>query len=136
MPEVSLLLYFNQFNRSRQSGQTASSSKTDQQNQPGHLFNRRKLADIMGMPRTLLSASMQKMTAKGLIKVEEVRGKKGTERQIRVLILPAAGSLLEDLDVAEMDYNQARFAGFQEEELEQYTQLSERMKENIQRILQ
>ena len=106
------------------------------QNQPGYLFNRRKLADIMGMPRPMLSASIQKLVARGLIKVEDIRAKKGMERQIRVLILPAADSLLEDLAVVEQDYHQARFAGFGEEELEQYTRMSERMKENIQKILQ
>ena len=106
------------------------------QNQPGYLFNRRKLADIMGMPRPMLSASIQKLVARGLIKVEDIRAQKGMERQIRVLILPAADSLLEDLAVVEQDYHQARFAGFSEEELEQYTRMSERMKENIQKILQ
>ena len=141
LTEISLLLYFYQFGKSREAGRVALAadsglSKAGMQNQPGYLFNRRKLADIMGMPRPMLSASIQKLVARGLIKVEDIRAKKGMERQIRVLILPAADSLLEDLAVVEQDYHQARFAGFGEEELEQYTRMSERMKENIQKILQ
>lgn len=158
LAEVSLLLYFNQFDRSRatgslamddddspqdsqishsvQPGQNRRLSQPGQFRQKGHLFSRKKLSDIMGMPRTLLSASMQRMAARGLIKVEEVREKKESKRQIRVLILPAANILLEDLAMAEKDYNQARFVGFSDRELELYTGMSERIKENIQNILQ
>lgn len=143
LAEVSLLLYFNQFDRSRATGKPVTdedgsnqNSQDSQSGQKGHLFSRKKLSDIMGMPRTLLSASMQRMAARGLIKVEEVREKKENKRQIRVLILSAANILLEDLAMAEKDYNQARFAGFSDRELELYTGMSERIKENIQNILQ
>lgn len=126
LAEVSLLLYFNQFRKSRQS------------EDPAHIFSRKRLADIMGMPRPLLAASLQKMAARGLIKTEELKKEKdkGTKRRIRITILPAADPLLQDLAVAEKDYNQARFADFSEEELEQYAGFTERIKENIQKILQ
>lgn len=136
LAEISLLLYFHQFSRSRLSNQSAEHAGNGEDIPSGYLFNRRKLADILSMSRTLLSASMQKIVSRGFVKVEEIRAKKETERQIRVTILPAADSLLEDLAVAEKDYNQARFAGFEEAEWKQYTQMSERIKENIQQILQ
>ena len=43
---------------------------------------------------------------------------------------------MEDLAAAQNDYDHARFKDFSEEDLVQYALLSEKMKENIQTVLE
>lgn len=95
----------------------------------------KELADFTGIPRRSLSLSLQKLTAKGLIKIEEKRGTKATGKQILIELLPTAESVVSDLAAAQTDYEQTRFHGFSEEELIQYAHLSKKIKENIQKIL-
>jgi len=98
--------------------------------------SRRELADFTGMSQSSLSLNLQKLSVRGLIKVEDIRGGKGEKRQLRVTILPEARSVLADLAGAQNDYDQARLSGFTEEELVSYACLSEKIKANIQRVLQ
>lgn len=42
---------------------------------------------------------------------------------------------MKELALAQRDYDEARFAGFTEEELIKYADLSEKIKENTKRIL-
>ncbi len=101
-----------------------------------------RLSDLYNMSRASLSSALQHLTAKGLIRVEEVReGKekrkdKQRERQIRIALLPAAEAVLEDLETADSDYRKARFRGFTEEELQAYLAMEERIQDNTRKILQ
>ena len=61
--------------------------------------------------------------------------RKGRGGRIAVTILPAADAVMKELEMAQRDYDAARFAGFTEEELIQYADLSEKIKENTKNIL-
>ena len=62
--------------------------------------------------------------------------KKREPRKIRLELLPASDAVLQDIDAAERDYEQAKFRGFTEDELRQYTALERRVQENEKQILQ
>lgn len=125
--------------------------------------SRRELADFAGISRTNLTGGLQRLNAKGFLKVEDVKEPKtsrkdktkskmpGAEKikeadqqdtkkkekkgKIAVTILPAADAIMKELEMAQRDYDEARFAGFTEEELIRYADLSEKIKENARRIL-
>lgn len=110
--------------------------------QPHRIKSRKEMADFVGMTRRSLGMALQKLTSKGLIKVEDIRQpkdsgqRKGSERHLRISILPAAEAVMADIAAAQNDYDQARFVDFTEDELVQYAQLSNKMKENIRKVLQ
>lgn len=87
----------------------------------------KELSDIVSMSRSRLALTLQKFIVKELIQVEE---------QVNISLLPGAEPVLADLAAAQRDYDEARFAGFGEEELIQYAYLSNRIKENIKNVLQ
>ena len=62
--------------------------------------------------------------------------KKRAPRKIRLELLPASDAVLQDIAAAERDYEQAKFRGFTEDELRQYTALERRVQENEKQILQ
>lgn len=99
--------------------------------QPHHSNNRRELADFAGMTVRALTLSLQRLSAKGLLKVEN----KHSTKQLNIVFLLAARPLLNEIAAAQSNYDQARFAGFSEEELIQYAYFTEKMKQNIQKIL-
>ena len=121
--------------------------------------SRRELADFAGISRTNLTSGLQRLTMKGFLKVEEVKEPKPSKKdkttaknkmktaemtetkrkerggRIAVTILPAADAVMKELKMAQRDYDAARFAGFTEEELIKYADLSEKIKENTKNIL-
>lgn len=121
--------------------------------------SRRELADFAGISRTNLTSGLQRLTMKGFLKVEEVKERKPSKKdkttgknkmktaemaetkrkerggRIAATILPAADAIMKELKMAQRDYDAARFAGFTEEELIQYADLSEKIKENTKNIL-
>ncbi|MCI7182201.1 MAG: glycosyltransferase [Schaedlerella sp.] len=103
---------------------------------PHSITTRKELADFTNISRIALNRSLQRLTAKGVLKIEDIRVKKSSVRRINIQFQPAADAILADLSVAQSDYDNARFADFTEEELEQYAYLSDKIKENIQRVLQ
>ena len=122
---------------------------------------RKELADFTGMSKSTLARILQKLISKNFIKVTDIRepkeksvrskrnlltaaddgqqstlsARKASEKLMRIELLPAADAILSDLAIAQSDFDAARFDNFTEEELVQYQTLSNRMKENIQRIL-
>ncbi len=121
--------------------------------QPHKISSRRELMDYTNMTKNTLSASLQKLITKGIVKIEELRvpvqteesadinvSKKTTKRRktvrkLEITLLPAADPILRSLSMAENDYEQARYAGLSEEEIVQYAYLSTKIKENVQKIL-
>lgn len=97
--------------------------------------NRKELEDLTNMSRRSLGMALQKLAAKGYIRVEENRSRKTAERWIRITLLPAAEAISRDLSTAQNDYDSARFEGLTQEELVQYACLEEKIKANIQRVL-
>ena len=100
-------------------------------NQPHQSHTRKELADFAGLTLRNLSALLQKLSSRGLIKMDVRRGKK----PLSITFLPAAGPVLKELAIAQNNYDQARFSGFTDEELIQYSALSEKIKRNMQKIL-
>lgn len=86
----------------------------------------KELADIVNMSRSRLAMALQKLEAKDFILLEE---------KTQITILPEADPLLADLASVQKDYEAAKFAGFGEEEMLAYARLSNRIKENMNRIL-
>lgn len=131
--------------------------------QPHQITTRAELADFANISRKALSLTLQKLSVKGLIKVEDIRrteiltkteGTSGTDttessgssrndrhvskvrrREMNITLLPGSEPVIADLAAAQNDYDHARFTGFSEEELVQYAHLSEKIKENIQNVL-
>lgn len=109
--------------------------------QPHQFKSRKELADYVGMTRSGLGRALQRLAARGMVKTEEIRQpkesaqRKGSGKQLRIVILPAADAAMEDIAIAQKDYDAARFADFTEEELVRYAYLSDKIKENIQKVL-
>ena len=100
-------------------------------NQPHQSNSRRELADFADIPQRSLSLSLQKLSLKGLVKVENGRGKK----PLKITFLPSSEPILTELSEAQSKYDQAIFSDFTEEELIQYAHLNEKIKQNTQKIL-
>ena len=107
--------------------------------------SRRELADFAGLSRGGLARTLQKLTVRGLIRVEEQREKRSsadqqdaarTEKLLCVTFLPSAQPILAETISAQSDFDQTRFAGFSQEELGQYAALSEKIRDNMRRVLQ
>ena len=97
--------------------------------------NRKELSDFTNMSRRRLNIAMQHLISKGYIKVEENRSRKAEEQFLRIHLLPAADAILKDLETVQRDYDNTRFEGFGEEEAAEYARLTDKIKENIQRVL-
>lgn len=96
--------------------------------------SRKELADFTGMSRNSLARTLQKLSSKDFIKITEVRESK-IKKYLRIELLPAAAAILPDLATAQNDFDAVRYNGFTEEELIQYARLSEKIKENTQKVL-
>ena len=96
---------------------------------------------------------LQKLVLRGLIKMEDIpmpkpvrsKKEKGTEKdetlqktsekRVRVTFQLEAEPILRELATVQRDYDETRFAGFEEEDLIQYARLTEKMKRNMQKVL-
>ena len=96
---------------------------------------------------------LQKLVLRGLIKVEDISNpkpmrqkkakgivkddasRKPQEKRARIMFQPEAEPILRELATVQRDYDEARFAGFEEEDLIQYARLTEKMKRNMQKVL-
>lgn len=106
LPETSLLLYLSQ--------------KPQVKSVKG-------LSDVIGISRSRILVALQKLGMREIIKVEE---------QINITLLSKADPILSDLAAAQRDFEKARFSGFEEEELILYASLSNKIKKNIEAVLQ
>lgn len=113
-------------------------------NEPHGITNRRELVDFTNMSWRQLSVILQKLSSKGILKVEDVRvplepqentRRKKSARRLVITMLSPSEPVLKNIASAQNDYEQARYAGFSEDELVQYAYLSNKLKENIQRVL-
>ncbi len=115
VPEARLLLYLHQAE---------------------NVGTRRELAALTDLSRTSLSLTLKKLESRDLISLEDYKDPQTKEKQLILEFLPESERLLTDLVTAERDCEQVRLAGFTAEELEQYKMLSEKIKSNIQNVLQ
>ena len=96
---------------------------------------RRELADFVNLPRGTLSLSLQKLTARGLIKLAEVRRKAERFKRLDITFSEAAQPILSDLETARQDYETSRLASLTPEELEQHDLLAGKIQAHIRDVL-
>ena len=100
------------------------------------VYSHKELADFTHTSYTSLALSLRKLASRGILRTEEVRGTaKNTGRKVAVTLLPAADPVLEDIAVAQRDYESVKFTDFSDGELTEYARLSEKIKGNIQKTL-
>lgn len=97
--------------------------------------SRRELADFVNLSRSSLSISLQRLASRDLIQAEKLKPDEAEEKQLRINFTVAAEPILRDLELALADYDLARFAGFTPEEQHQYQALTQKMQDNLQKIL-
>lgn len=100
-------------------------------------LSRRELADFINVSWRSLNVILQKLAAKNMIKIEEIKPlkSKSEKKKLRITLLEGAESIIRELARAQQDYDEARFADFTEEELIQYARFQNRIKENMTRVL-
>ena len=69
------------------------------------------------MTRRSLSLHLQKLMAKGYIRIQENREKKTQDRRITVWMLPEAAQVEEALVNVQREYDETRYQSFSEDEL-------------------
>ena len=97
--------------------------------------SKKDFAEIMGVPQGTITIALQKLSLKGLLKVSDVKNEKTTDKTLKIILLPEAEGILNDLEQAKRDYEDVCYQGFHEEERILYEQLTKKRKENILNIL-
>ena len=93
------------------------------------------LEHLTALSRRTLSVSLQRLTARGLIRLTEQRQKKAPAR-LAVTFLPAAQSVLRDLDASQADCARIRLSALSAEEAAEYERLSSKVQSQIKKILE
>lgn len=96
--------------------------------------SRKELADLVNMSRSTLTIILQRLAARELIKIEEIKERR-EPKKLRLILQEESQGILLDLVVARQDADAARFAGFDDKERQLYEKLSERVTENIVHVL-
>ena len=109
-------------------------------------ITKKELADIVGISRSSLSLGIKKLIGKNYIKIEDVKNPKGmpegsshevqTGKRFKAQILSEAEPVMNEINASFSRYEHGMFSGFSEEELIEYARLEEKIKGNIQRVLQ
>ena len=99
--------------------------------QPIEIASTEELADLAGIGPRRTGMILQKLTRKNLIQVKNLRVD-GTQE---FKLLPEAEPILQDLKLAQEDFNRQRFHDFTEEEVKLYEELAEKIKWNMVKIL-
>lgn len=109
--------------------------------------NRKELADFAGISRTRLTTSLQRLSANDIVKIDEIKEPKKKKKDkhtkkeevprhpLKVIWLPTSKNVLHEINIALMEYDTTRFAEFTNDEIHQYKLLSQKAKNNIQRVL-
>lgn len=112
----------------------------------------REIMELTGLQQTAFSLALQKLRLKNMLRIKGLPedGEVSTPRNISVPLLTSPdrplelealpafteqSQLLQDLRDVENDYENARFAGFTEEEYAQYEALMRKIKQNIEGVL-
>ena len=96
-----------------------------------HIGTRKEIADFAGITVRSLSLLLQRLSLKNMLKCEENR----TTKELKITFLPLASPIQNEIADAQSNFEQAKYAGFTEDELIQYATLTEKIKNNIQKIL-
>lgn len=104
--------------------------------EPKHFSTMKELADYLNLTRSRLSLTFNRLISKEYIRMDELTDSiKKSGKKPFFQLLPSANTVLNELDAALFEMEKARYAGFSEEEIAQYKELSKRQSANIRRIL-
>lgn len=99
----------------------------------------KEMSEITQLKRRKLVMSIQKLIGKEIIRLKEAEivdlEKKKAENKIELELLSGAEPVITDILMAKNTYLQVKYAGLNEEEIEQYEMLTEKMRVNIQKAL-
>lgn len=122
----------------------------------GGITEKKDLADFAHMSKHRLAITLQKLEARKLIRCEDLPAESSendgegllsglsglsglqmfsSKKKMQVTFLPTVMPMLDELADAQAEFEQTRFAGFTEEELVEYSRLTHKITENIQRVL-
>ena len=112
-----------------------------------HELNRKNLADLMGITKTGLAISLQKLASAGYIKSEDIKFKKAeneseeleseikSDKILVITLLATANLVIEDINIAFEECEKRIFSGFTKEEMQILSDLRNKIKENIKKVL-
>ena len=93
--------------------------------------NRKELAEFLEISLQRLTIIFNKLRKNEYIKVSKKRG----ENRLEIIFYKAAEKLIDELKIAERQFETARFSGLTERELQEYKRLSEQIKGNTLEII-
>lgn len=103
--------------------------------QERHVQNRKELADILGISKSVLSHSLQALQSLELIKAKKQKDLDTAFHELALWPLPKAAPVLEELGKVQEEFNRARLAGLTEEEKSLYFDLAGKIKNSIRETL-
>ena len=96
----------------------------------------KEMSEVTQIRKRKLEIAIQKLISKEYIKQKEAENQeKKKSANLEFEILSGAENMIIDLLTAKSTYLQIQYAGFSEEEIEQYEILSARVRENVQKAL-
>lgn len=98
--------------------------------QSNRIKSYKELMDFTGLTRGKLVSSIKTLSSKNYIKEQTEKGKKQS-----FTILPLGEGLLKSITTAQNAYEQAKYAGFSEDEIVQYAYLNDKIQQNVQKVL-
>ena len=93
--------------------------------------NRKELAEFLEISLQRLTIIFNKLRKNEYIKVSKKRG----ENRLEIIFYKAAEKLIDELKIAERQFETVRFSGLTERELQEYKRLSEQIKGNTLEII-
>lgn len=104
------------------------------------VYDRRALSDATGLAKGKVFVALHKLALRNFIEWKELagahtQGDNADMGTLEIRILPEAQTVMEDLALVQEEYEQIRFAGFEEEEIRQYMEYERRIKENTRNVL-
>lgn len=93
--------------------------------------DRKELADFLGITEQRQAYLFSRFYRNGYFRISKIRGKE----QLKIFFFSSEKKLLEEIQQAEAEYKKVRFAGFSEQDMEEYNRLSDMIKENTARII-
>ncbi len=96
--------------------------------------SRKEVMDFLNLSRGDFYAALQRLSSHGLLQWEEARLPEG-EKDLTATLLPAAQPVLEDLSIAQKDYQAVMFSSFTQEQIQCFQELFRQLQENIRHAL-
>ncbi len=104
-------------------------------NQARRVQNRKELADILGMPKAVLSRSIQTLQSLNMIQVKKQKDPDTGFHELEFAPLPKAAPILAGLEQIYKSCDDIRLGGLSGQERELYLKLAARVKENVREAL-